>query len=235
MKAAQRSLLPVLSFVLLGLARPAIAQTEAILPLDQYTSEKAKRLATTHAAALSDLSAKIYHCLPWLEVHPRSIGFFKPKYLTTDDRYLSVRAFVEQEPSPAFAKLTSEQRAAAMFSRYVGHLLRRMARDRALARDADLAGFTVIVEWVKQGGAINGRPVHETIAVFVEKPLAMEYLAGRIRAGDVATRARVLAFDGETALGEVRLAAWDDDFAATFQVKDYKVPDGLDCSATAKN
>jgi hypothetical protein len=235
MKAALRSLLPVLGFVLLGIARPAIAQSDAILPIDQYTSEKAKHLATTHAAALTDLNAKVYHCLPWLEIYPRSIGFFKPKYLTADDRYLSLRVFVEQEPSAAFAKLTPEERAAAMFSRYVGHMLRRMTRDRSLVTDPDLAGFTVIVEWVKQGGAINGRPVHETIAVFVEKSLALQYLGGRVHAAEVARRAHVLAFDGETALGEITLAAWDDDFATTFQVKDYKVPDGLDCSASARN
>jgi len=234
MTPLRRSLLPVLAFLLLAIARPALAQTEGILPTDQYTSEKAKRLATTHAEVLRDLNTTIYHCLPWLEVYRGSIGFFKPKHLSVDDRYLSVRTFVEQEPSADFARLGADQRASAMFSRYVGHLLRRMTRDRAVLSDPDIAGFTVIVEWVKQGGAINGRAVHETIAVFIDKPLARAYLERRVDTAGIAARARVIGFDGETALGEIKLAAWDDDFATRFQVKDYKTPAGLDCRMTAK-
>jgi hypothetical protein len=104
-----------------------------------------------------------------------------------------------------------------------------MAQSRALLSDADVAGFTVIVEWLKQGGMANGRPVHETIAVFLDKRVATEYLAGRIGARDLGRRARVLAFDGETPLGPLALATWDDDFAATYQVKGYETPNGLDC------
>lgn len=122
----------VLSLVLVVvLARPAIAQFELVLPPQQYSSEKAKRLAATHRAALDDLSMALYHCLPWLEIQRGSIGFFKPNHATTDDRYLSVRAFVEQEASLSFGRLGHEQRAAAMFSRYVGHLTGRGARRRA--------------------------------------------------------------------------------------------------------
>jgi hypothetical protein len=116
-----------------------------------------------------------------------------------------------------------------MFSRYVGHLLRRMAQSRALLSDADVAGFTVIVEWLKQGSTVNGRPVHETIAVFLDKRVASEYLSGRIGGPDLGRRARVLAFDGETPLGPLALAAWDDDFASTYQVKGYEMPNGVDC------
>lgn len=228
MPSFTRSLLASLA-VVMALTGSALAQTELVLPAEQYSSEKAKRLATYHAAALKDLSHTLYHCLPWLEVHRGSIGFFKPKHATTDERYLSVRAFVEQESSASFARLAPEQRAAAMFSRYVGHLMRRMAVSRALVTDPELAGFTVIVEWVKPGASINGRQVHETIAVFVDKPLAAGYLTGRIGLSELAQRARVLAFDGETALGEVKLAAWEDDFASTYQVQNYRMPSGLDC------
>ena len=214
---------------LLVTARPTFAQSDLIVPVEQYSSDRAKRLATTHAAALRDVATTVYYCLPWLEVQRGSIGFFKPKSLSRDDRYLSVRVYVEQEPSAAFSRLSSRERAAAMFSRYVGPLLRRLAHDRALVDDADLAGFTVIVEWVKPGGTIGGRPVHETIAAFVDKPLAVQYVAGRLGTLELARRARVQAFDGETAHGEITFAAWDDDFLATYRVKDYAPPGGVDC------
>lgn len=221
-----RSLVVVL---VLAVAAPALAQSELVMSPDQYSSAKARRLATHHASALRDLSTNLYHCLPWLEIQRGSIGFFKPKHVSTDERYLSVRAFVEQEASASFTRLAPEQRASAMFSRYVGHLVRRMAVSRALVDDPELAGFTVIVEWVKPSASINGRQVHETIAAFVDKPVALGYLAGRIGTAELAQRTRVLAFDGETALGEVRLAAWDDDFAATYQLQNYRMPSGLDC------
>ena len=229
MKALALRVVLILTALVLLVAPTVAAQTDLVLPTDQYSSPTAKRLATTHSLAVRELAGQLYHCLPWLEVHRHSIGFFKPKHAATDERYLSVRVFVEQEPSDTFTQLGAEGRAGAMFSRYVGHLLRRMARDRALLADVDLAGFTVIVEWVKQGASMNGRPVHETIAAFVPKTLALEYLARRVGAGDLARRSRVLGFDGETALGEISVKAYDDDFAATYKVKNYETPVGVDC------
>jgi hypothetical protein len=229
MKALALRVILILTAFVLVFARAGAAQSDLVIPADQYTSQTAKRLAATHAAALRDVAGTLYHCLPWLEVHRHSIGFFKPKHASNDDRYLSVRVFVEQEPSDSFVALGAEGRAGAMFSRYVGHLLRRMARNRALVGDADLAGFTVIVEWVKQGAQINGRPVHETIAAFVPKPLALEYLTRRVGAADLARRSRVLGFDGETALGEITVRAYDDDFATTYKVANYDTPAGVDC------
>ncbi|MBI2207568.1 MAG: hypothetical protein HYU41_27365 [Candidatus Rokubacteria bacterium] len=221
--------LPLLAMLLLTTSRPAFAGPDLVLPSDQYSSAKAKRLAAAHSGALSELGATLYHCLPWLEVQRHSLGFFRPKHATADDRYLSVRVFVEQEPSPTFARLSPEERASAMFSRYVGHLIRRMARSRAMLEDSEVAGFTIIVEWLKQDGAVNGRPVHETIAAFIPTPVAIEYLNGRVGVSGIARRARVLGFDGERALGEIRLAAWEDDFASTYQLKNYALPAGVDC------
>lgn len=226
-----RSAIPILAALMLTTAQPASSASDMVLPAELYSTEKAKRLATAHTGALHELGATVYHCLPWLEVRRHSIGFFKPKHVTTDDRYLSVRVYVEQEVSAHFGQLTPQERAAAMFSRYVGHLLRRMGKSGALLDDVDLAGFSVVVEWVKPGARIDGRPVHETIAVFVERRVAAQYVAGRIGARDVAKQARVLGFDGETPLGDMKLAAWDDEFASTHQVKGYQAPPGFECRA----
>lgn len=200
-----------------------------ILSPDQYTSEKARSLAARHAGALKELNAGIYNCMPWLDIPKQSIGFFRPKHLSRDDRYLSLRIYVEQEPSPQFMALRFEERASAMFSRYVNGLLRRMTANAALLADPAVDGFTVIVGWLKQAVQAGGRPVHETIAVFVEKGAASDYLAGRAKIRDLAARAVVHGYDGETALGQLRLQAWEDNFLATYQVANYQPASGVSC------
>src|SRR5439155_6596963 len=47
---------------------------DRVLPVDQYTSPKARTLGARYAAALHDLNAAIYHCLPWLDVPKESNG-----------------------------------------------------------------------------------------------------------------------------------------------------------------
>jgi hypothetical protein len=213
-----------------GLAAAAPATpTDRVLPIDQYQSEKARRLATTHAGALRDLAAGVYHCMPWVDVQKHSIGFFKPKHVEKDDRYLSIRMYIEQDPSGEFAAFTTEQRASSMFSRYVGPMLRRMTQDSALLADGSLDGFTVIVEWLKQTPSAGSRPVHETLAAFVDKATAKEYVKGTIRARELAARSQVIGFDGETGLGTLRLAAYDDGFVSTYKVKNYEMPAGVSC------
>lgn len=225
--------LAVLAAPVLVLAGAASSAPEAdrILALDKYTTDKARALARTHMSALRELNAYIYHCVPWVETEKQSIGFFKPKYLTEDDRYLSIRIFIEQDPSPAFAALDHGNRAAAMFSRYVGFLLKTMTQAPDILADPGIGGFITVLEWRKQDGSERtGRPVHETIAVYVPKPLAREYLSGKIQIGEVARRAKVLGWDGETALGDLKLPAWEDNFVYTYKVPNYKLDPEAKCS-----
>jgi hypothetical protein len=216
----------------LALATPAVAapSSDRILPIDQYTTPKGRRLASTHASALRELNATVYHCIPWVEVQKQSIGFFKPKHLSQDDRYMAIRIYIEQDAAPSFALLEPESRASAMFSRYVGPLLRRMTKSPAVLADDTIDGFTVILEWMKQASpTAGGRPVHETIAVFIDKPTAVDYVAGRSNAEELVKRARVLGWDGETALGQLRLTAWEDNFVSTYKVKNYQLDPGVTC------
>ena len=204
--------------------------SDRLLPLDQYTAEKGRRLATAHAAALEQLATTLYHCLPWTETQKHSIGFFHPKHLKGDERYVSVRLYIEQDPSVQFSSMAIEERAASMFSRYVGAMLRRMTRDAALRDDRALDGYTVILEWLKQGArGASARPVHEAIAVFMDRATVGDYLAGTISGNELAQRATILGFDGETALGPLKLAAWDDDFVATYKPKNYQLAAGVTC------
>jgi hypothetical protein len=208
----------------------AAPPADRVLAADQYTTDKGRALARAHNGALQELNAVIYHCWPWVEVQKASIGFYRPKGAQQDDRYLSARIYIEQDASPAFGKLRLEERAAAMVSRYVGPLLRRMTKDPALAGDPKLDGFTAILEWMKPAPPVGGRPVHETIAVFIDKASALDYLAGRTDIKGLTSSARVLGFDGETALGALTLGpTWDDNFVSTFKVANYQLEPGIVC------
>jgi len=219
------------AIALAGAAPVAAAPSDTnVLPPEQHTSDKGRRLATTYVGAMRDLSTKVYHCMPWVEVKRNGIGFYKPKHLEGDYRYLSINLYIDQQPSPEFAAFTIEERASRMFSRYVGPMLKRMARPSALLADKDLDGFTVILEWLKQvPQTASARPVHETIAVFLERPTVVDYIGGRLPARDLAARSRVLAWDGETALGPTRVASWDDDFVSTYKVSNYQLAPGVSC------
>lgn len=221
----------VLAAVLLvaAVADAAAPPEDRILALDRYTSDKGRALGATYGATLKQINTTIYHCMPWLEVPKEGLGFYKPRDASRDERYLSLRVYIEQEPSTQFAALPMEQRASSMFSRYVGPLLRRMTRNGAMLGDTSLDGFTVILEWLKEMPISGGRPVHETIAVFLEKAVALEYLQGAVKSADLANRARVYGWDGETPLGRLRLAAWDDNFVSTYKVANYQLAAGVTC------
>jgi hypothetical protein len=217
------------TLALTGAPAMAAPSDESVLPAEQHTSEKGRRLASQYGGAMRDLSARIYHCMPWVEVKKNGIGFYKPKHLDGDTRYLSVNLYIDQQPSPEFASYTIEERASRMFSRYVGPMLKRMTRPTALLADGSLDGFTVILEWLKQMPPSGGRPVHETIAVFLDRASAADYIGGRLPSRELAARARVLGWDGATALGSLRLNSWDDDFVTTFKVANYQLAPGVSC------
>lgn len=225
-----RRIAPLLAVLLLSVAAVEAAPAEdRILALDRYTSDKGRTLGATYGATLKQINASIYHCMPWLEVPREGLGFYKPRDAARDDRYLSLRVYIEQEPSTQFTAMPVEQRASSMFSRYVGPLLRRLTGNTAMLRDGALDGFTVILEWLKQTPLAGGRPVHETIAVFLDKSTALEYLQGMVKAPDLAERARIYGWDGETPLGRLRLASWDDNFVSTYKVANYQLAAGVTC------
>ena len=77
---------------------------------------------------------------------------------------------------------------------------------------------------------VHGNPVLETIVVFMQKDSVLDYLAGRTDIRVLSARARVLGFDGETALGAVRIAEpWDDNFVTTYKVANYQLEAGVTC------
>src|SRR5437899_5299700 len=155
---------------------------DRVLQPDKYTSDKGRALGQKYQAALRDLNTKIYHCMPWLDVKPEGIGFYKPKHLDGDIRYLSLNVVVDQHPSPEFSRLAVQERVSSMFSRYVPHLLRSMATPDLL-NEPMVEGFTVIVSWLKIEPPAGQPPVFETAATFIPKTLATDYLRGRANIG----------------------------------------------------
>ena len=203
-----------------SLASAADAPADRVLQPDRYTSDRGRALGQKYQGTLRDLNAKIYHCMPWLDVKPEGIGFYKPKHIDGDVRYLSLNVIVDQQPAPEFTRLSVQERVSAMFSRYVPHLLRSMATSDLLKEPA-LEGFTVIVSWLKAEPTGGQPPVLETAAAFMPKPLVADYLRGRVGITQLADGAHVLAWDGETKLGNVKPKAWVDDFVLTYKVAGY--------------
>lgn len=220
-----------LLLVSVALTAPALATPEdALMPLDTYTTAKAKSLASAHRTRLLKFSEDIYNCMPWLSVHPGGLGFPKIKGSATDDRYLSTWIFIEQREDPTFAALPQERRVSAMFSRYGVDMLRRMAALSDVLDDSDVSGLSVVLSWVKPGTSRAGQqPVSETFALFVDKVTAVDFLAKRVPANEFTGRAKFTLFDGLNPMGRVPLEVWEDSFNSTFKVANYEPPKGVQC------
>ena len=205
------------------------APADRVLQPDRYTSDKGRALGQKYQGTLRDLNAKIYHCMPWLDVKPEGIGFYKPKHIEGDVRYLSLNVNVDQQPAPEFTRLSVQDRVSSMFSRYVPHLLRSMATNDLL-KDPNLEGFTVIASWLKAEPASGQQAVMETAAAFVPKSLVVDYLRGKASVAQLAEGSHVIAWDGETKLGQVKPKAWADDFVLTYKVAGYTPDPKIRCN-----
>ena len=209
-------------------ASAAEAPTDRVLQPDRYTSDKGRALGQKYQGALRDLNAKVYHCMPWLDVKPEGIGFYKPKHIEGDIRYLSLNVNVDQQPAPQFVRLSVQDRVSSMFSRYVPHLLRSMATND-LIKEPNLEGFTVIASWLKAEPASGQQAVMETAAVFVPKSVVVDYLRGKASVTQLAEGSHVIAWDGETKLGQIKPKAWADDFVLTYKVAGYTPDPKISC------
>ena len=167
--------------------------------------------------------------MPWLDVKKEGIGFYKPKHLDGDVRYLSLNVTVDQQPTPEFTRLSVQERVSAMFSRYVPHLLRSMATSDLL-KDSTLEGFTVIVSWLKAEptGARTGfwrRPQPSCRRLW-----SRTSCAGEPASASSPTGSHVLAWDGEAKVGQIKPKAWADDFAQTYKVAGYTPDPKVSCN-----
>jgi len=219
--------------LLLAAATPVAAAPveEVLLPLDRYTTEKSRVLATQYRPQLVAFYDNIYHCLPWVDLQKNGIGFRTPRWATQDERYLSVWIWIDQNDDGSFAALSQERRASAMMSRYGVELLRRMTALAGVASDANLEGFSVILSWLKPS-TINRpgvQPVNETLALFVDRNSSVEFLAHRLPPDEFLNRARFSLFDGQQDLGRQPIEVWDDPFLRTFKLKNYQPPPNQHC------
>ena len=214
-----------------SLTAPAFAApADALMPIEKYTTDKAKSLANTHRLRLIEFSEQIYNCMPWLAVYPGRLGFPKYKDSAEDDRYLSTWIYIDQREDATFAALPQERRVSAMFSRYGVDMLRRMAGLSDVLDDSDVAGLSVVLSWLKPGTSRPGKQaVNETFALFVDKATAADFLAKRVAADEFVSRAKFDLFDGESRIGRVPLEVWEDSFNTTYKIANYDPPKGAHC------
>jgi len=206
------------------------APADALMPIEKYTTEKAKGLANTHRLRLIEFSEQIYNCMPWLAVYPGRLGFPRYKDSADDERYLSMWIWVDQREDPVFAALPQERRVSAMFSRYGVDMLRRMAALSDVVDDSDVAGLSVVLSWLKPGTTRPGQQaVNETFALFIDKATAADFLAKRVAAEEFVSRAKSNLFAGATMVGRVRLQVWEDSFNSTYKLSNYQPPKGAQC------
>jgi len=211
-------------------AQVEAAPADALMPIEKYTTEKAKGLANTHRLRLIEFSEQIYNCMPWLAVYPGRLGFPRYKDSADDERYLSMWIWVDQREDPVFAALPQERRVSAMFSRYGVDMLRRMAALSDVIDDSDVAGLSVVLSWLKPGTTRPGqKAVNETLALFIDKATAADFLAKRVAADEFVSRAKFNLFDGETLVGRVPLQVWEDSFNSTYKLSNYQPPKGAQC------
>ncbi|HUG35352.1 MAG TPA: hypothetical protein VML54_00285 [Candidatus Limnocylindrales bacterium] len=228
-----RALASLVSVLVLAGAVPALAAPldEVLMPLGQYNTAKGRTLATTYRPQLVQLYDHIYHCIPWVDLQTSGIGFRTPKGATEDERHLAVWVLIDQsDPDGSFGKLPQERRASAMMSRYGVELLRRMTALGPLARDGNLAGFAVILSWIKPGSGRFGAPlVNETLALFADRARTVDFLTKKLPASEFIGRARVAVFDGKDELGRLPLEIWDDSFVTTYKLPNYAPPKNQRC------
>ena len=220
--------LTVATAVTIALSGPAAAVPvdEAIGTPDQYNPAKARTLASAHHGQLVTLYDSISTCLPWVNVHTRGIGFRKPKWAQEDERYLATWIIIDQKDDGRFGEFSKERRASAMFSRYGVDLLRRMTALKAVAGDGGVQGYGVVLSWTKPG---SDQKVNESLVFWVDKATAQGFLARRVPAADMVSRAKLNYFDGVEEHGRIALEVWEDNFTTTFKVKEAAASSAQTC------
>jgi hypothetical protein len=220
--------LTVATAVTIALSGPAAAVPvdEAIGTPDQYNTAKARTLASAHHGQLVTLYDSISTCLPWVNVHTRGIGFRKPKWAQEDERYLATWILIDQKDDGRFGEFSKERRASAMFSRYGVDLLRRMTALKAVAGDGGVQGYGVVLSWTKPG---SDQKVNESLVFWVDKATAQGFLARRVPAADMVSRAKLNYFDGVEEHGRIALEVWEDNFTTTFKVKEAAASSAQTC------
>ncbi len=217
-----RSLLVGLAFLAFAAGAAAAPPEEAIIPLERYTSEKARALARAFGDRLRQIYDRVYHCRPWLDVKKRGLGFTRAIGHPGDNRYLNIWVWVDQKITPEFAALSTEGRHSAMFSRHGVDLLRQISADAGIFADPALHGYSVILTWIKPNGRVGNETIEETLGVFADKATVRAFLAKRIGAKEFVEAATIVAFDGKDRLGRLPLEIGEDDFATTFKLPNYE-------------
>src|SRR6267378_417751 len=112
---------------------------DRVLQVDRYTSDKGRALGQKFQGPLRDLNAKVYHCMPWLEVKTEGIGFDMLKEPTLEG-FTVIVSWLKAEPTGGQPPVL-ETAAAFMPKALVENYLRGRASIAQLADGAHVLAW----------------------------------------------------------------------------------------------
>lgn len=177
---------------------------EALLPLPQYRAADARALAEAHAAELRRLYDDVRRCVPELDFFQPGIGFRKPRGKPQLAPHLSVWMVANESGGPGGDDLAA--RAADVFERYGGRLLRRLLARDPVRADGRVGGYGVVLSWLRSQG---DERMGETMVVFVDTASATGFAGGALGARDLLARADIRLFDGDAEKASMRIPVDD--------------------------
>ena len=193
------------AFLAAGLGGPggarALPSEEAILPVEAHTTPEMQRLARDHAAELVAVRDDLRRCAPGLPTERHGIGFRRPRFLAATGPHLALWVWLGAGDAPLGADLPS--RAAAAFQRHGRALFRVLTARSAVAGDERVAGYGIVLTWLRPGG--GDPPVGETLVVAAGKSATVGFARQGGGTAPFLSGAAVRAFDGQTDLGAIRL------------------------------
>jgi hypothetical protein len=189
---------------LVGAAPAAgLGPEEAILPVERYTAADVRALAEVHAGELRQLLVEFERCSPQLGLERHGIAFRRPRGTSGGVPSLTLWAWLDAD-SPSGPDLAA--RAAYAFGRHGHTLFRRLVGRSGVFADPRVGGYGIVLTWLRPAPRGEGALVGESLAVFVDKLAAANFVHETIGPATFLARAEVRTFDGQTEVGAPRLA-----------------------------
>jgi hypothetical protein len=170
-----------------------LAPEQAIFPEKEYRTADSRVLAQAHGQELRALYDDVRRCAPDLDFQQRGIGFWKPREVATALPHLALWVWVD--PGLISWGDTTQIRAAHAFHRYARRLVPRMLARAPVREDARVEGYGLVMSWLGPDKT-EGRPVGETLVVFVDKAAAVAFADGSLPGSAFLAGSRLRLFTG---------------------------------------
>lgn len=181
-----------------GLWPPAVTAQplkpeQAIFPEKEYRTADSRVLAQAYGKELRALYDDVRRCTSDLDFQQRGLGFWKPRDVATALPHLALWVWVD--PGLISWGDTVQIRAAHAFHRYARRLVPRMLASASIREDARVEGYGLVMSWLGPHKT-EGRPVGETLVVFVDKTAAVAFADGSLPGSAFLAGSRLRLFAG---------------------------------------